>query len=127
MCPSAPTASPKALGVVALSAQSGQSGILKGRLGVRAEMPLIAGVPTTASALLAWQHAVGDLTPQSTLSFTSGSLPFSVSGAALAPMRWGAGLSGRLGEAVEVSLSYAGQWAANANESAVKGALIWRF
>lgn len=118
-------------GVAALAAQSGQSGILNSRLGVRAEMPLpaIAGVPTTASALLAWQHAVGDLTPQSTLSFTGGSLPFTVSGAPLAAdaMVVGAGLSGRLGEAVEVSLSYAGQWAANANENAVKGALTWRF
>ncbi len=118
-------------GAAALSARSSQSGILNSRLGVRTEVPLpvIAGVPTTASASLAWQHAVGDLTPQSTLSFTSGSLPFTVAGAPLAAdaVVVGAGLSGRLGEAVEVSLSYAGQWAANANENAVKGALIWRF
>lgn len=119
------------IGAAALAAQSGQSGILNSRLGVRAEVPLpmVAGMPVTASASLAWQHAAGDLTPQSTLSFAAGSLPFTVSGAPLAAdaVVMGAGLSGRLGEAVEVSLSYAGQWAANANENAVKGAFLWRF
>ncbi|MFG1422207.1 autotransporter family protein [Roseixanthobacter liquoris] len=119
------------LGAAALTAQSDTFGMLSSSMGVRAAMVLPApGVaPLTLSGTLGWQHAYGDIAPSATLAFSSGSLPFTVSGAPLArdALLVGAGLSAKMGERMAFGIFYSGQLASDVSENALKGSLTWSF
>ncbi|MFG1428154.1 autotransporter family protein [Roseixanthobacter glucoisosaccharinicivorans] len=119
------------LGAAALTAQSGTFDTLSTSLGVRAALVLPAPglAPMTLSGTLGWQHAYGYLAPTATLAFSSGSLPFTVSGAPLArdALLVGAGLSAKMGESMAFGIFYSGQLASDVSENAVKGSLTWTF
>lgn len=81
-------------------------------LGLRGSLPLadVAGIPLTTQGSLAWQHALGNDTPDSRLAFT-GSDSFQVRGAAMERDSAVAqlGVQARLNSATSVGLTYSGR------------------
>nr|WP_281493660.1 autotransporter domain-containing protein [Ancylobacter koreensis] len=82
-------------------------------LGIRMEKDITLG--TAAARLrgaLGWQHAFGDITPEATQSFASGSVPFTVTGVPIAEdaALVEAGLDVMLTDAVTLGASYSGQF-----------------
>lgn len=72
---------------------------------------------------LGWRHAFGDLTPTQTLSFLSGSSPFSVEGLPIArnALVVEAGIEMEIQERMGLSVVYDGDLATDAQSHAVKG------
>ncbi|WP_334507686.1 autotransporter domain-containing protein [Bradyrhizobium sp. AZCC 1693] len=77
----------------------------------------------------AWQHALGDVTPVTTLAFTSGGTAFEIAGAPLArdSALLEAGADLYLNAQTTLGILYQGQVARNAEEHAVRGRLAVRF
>ncbi len=125
------TPGPGLNGPSALNAQASSFDTLFTTLGLRASTVLALGAapPVTLSGTVGWQHAFGDQTPTTTLSFSAGSLPFTVAGAPLAQdaLVLGVGLGAKLGESLDLSIAYSGQLASSSTENAVKGTLAWKF
>ncbi len=81
-------------------------------------------------ASIAWQYAFGDLTPEASLSFADASdLAFTTAGAPIAQNAAliDAGVDLQVGKALRLGLSYYGQLASEAQQSAIRGNLTWRF
>ncbi len=117
-------------GAAALRAQSAQFDTTTSTLGLKARTTALLGAtPVSVSGTIGWQHAFGDLTPTTSFVFNAGSLPFTVGGAPLAAdaLVLSAGVSTALSEHLDLSLIYAGQFAGNVTENALKGSLAWRF
>ncbi|MEP9369321.1 autotransporter domain-containing protein [Xanthobacter sp. VNH20] len=121
----------ESLGAAMLSGRASDFDTLSTVLGLRGSTALQLGAapPLTVSGSLGWQHAFGDLAPTTTLAFAGAPVPFTVAGAPIAQdaLVVGAGLSAKLGEAVDLGISYNGQLGSNVTENAVKGNFIWRF
>ncbi|MFG1427911.1 autotransporter outer membrane beta-barrel domain-containing protein [Roseixanthobacter glucoisosaccharinicivorans] len=121
----------ESLGAAMLSGRASDFDTLSTVLGLRgsSELRLGAAPPLTLSGTLGWQHAFGDLAPTTTMAFAGAPIPFTVTGAPLAEdaLVVGAGLSAKLGEAVDLGIFYNGQLGSNITENAVKGNFTWRF
>jgi uncharacterized protein with beta-barrel porin domain len=69
------------------------------------------------------------VTPEALLAFRAGGAPFAIAGVAIArdSLVTEAGLDFDIAYNVKLGLAYAGQFAENAQDHAVKGNLLWRF
>ncbi len=119
-------------GASALSGASGNTDVGYTTLGIRvaAQRRLGNGMVLVPRASLAWQYAFGDLDPTAAMSFADASdIAFNVAGAPIAQNAAliDAGLDLAVSEAVRVGLSYYGQLSSEAQESAVRGTLTWKF
>jgi len=119
-------------GASALSGASGNADVGYTTLGIRmaARRVLGDGVVLVPRASLAWQYAFGDLTPEASLSFADASdLAFTVAGAPIAQNAAliDAGIDLEINRALRIGLSYYGQLSSEAQDSAVRGNLTWKF
>ncbi|WP_371345259.1 autotransporter-associated beta strand repeat-containing protein [Ancylobacter sp. IITR112] len=99
-------------------------------LGLRGGQAIdVNGVPITASFTLGWQHAFGDTVPAAVMSFVTGSAPFYIEGAPIAPdtFVFGGGLAYELNPNTRLGLRYDGQIASSAQQNAISGGLQIRF
>jgi outer membrane autotransporter protein len=76
-----------------------------------------------------WQHAYGDLTPDAALAFASTGAGFVITGVPLAPdsALIDIGLDLNLDSNISLGVSYAGQFASEVQDNAVKGRFTWLF
>ncbi len=118
-------------GGAALTGASSNFDTLSTTLGVRGQVPLalMGGIPVMLNGTLGWQHAYGNLTPTTTLAFTSGSTPFTAYGAPLASdaVIAALGLSAQVSANLSLSIAYGGQLSSDVMENAVKGSFVWSF
>ncbi|HEV2557460.1 MAG TPA: autotransporter domain-containing protein [Microvirga sp.] len=99
-------------------------------LGLRAEMPLMAGIPLVVRGMVGWRQAYGELSPEAVLAFQSApESPFRVAGIPVdrTALAVEAGLDWQASDAVTLSVSYAGQVGSRAHDQALKGKLEVRF
>ncbi|OYX14558.1 MAG: hypothetical protein B7Z15_03560 [Rhizobiales bacterium 32-66-8] len=99
-------------------------------LGVRAIQSVALGSGLlTARGSLAWQYAFGELNPQATLAFASGSTPFTVTGAPLGrnAALIGVALDYRASSALSVGVAYSGAVSDVGQDHAVSGRLSLSF
>jgi outer membrane autotransporter protein len=113
-------------GAAALTGQDENSGVTFTTLGVRASTQVSAVM--SARGTLGWQHAFGDTTPTSDLSFTGGSA-FTVAGV---PIQRDAavieaGVDFTITPSATFGLSYNGQFASDANDQSVHANLNVKF
>ncbi|MGQ9367163.1 autotransporter outer membrane beta-barrel domain-containing protein [Azospirillum sp. A39] len=116
-------------GEAALAGDDGRSAATVGTLGLRAARAVSAGDATVRlHGMAGWRHAAGDVTPSAELAFAGGA-PFAVDGVPLArdAAVVEAGLAVRLGGAVDLALSYGGQFAEAAREHGARLGLTVRF
>ena len=98
-------------------------------VGLRGEINPIAAMPLTLRGLLGWRHAYGTSNPKAVLSFASGSLPFTVSGAPIARdaamveviVDW------RATSALTIGVSYSGQLSSKVQDHSLKGNILYKF
>jgi outer membrane autotransporter protein len=78
---------------------------------------------------VAWLHAFDEMTPGATLAFATTGIGFDVAGVPLAEdsVLLDAGLDFALSNRVSAGISYAGQYADDVSDNAVKGRLTWLF
>ena len=118
-------------GAAALTANSASFDTTYSVLGGRIshEFDLGDGAVLTASGRLGWQHAFGDVTPATSLSFTGTFTPFSVAGVPInqnaALVEVGIGYSPL--PSVTLGIYYAGQLAPNAQENSLNGTVGFKF
>jgi len=76
-----------------------------------------------------WQHAYGDLTPDAALAFASTGVGFVITGVPLASdsALIDIGLDLNLDSNITLGVSYAGQFASEVQDNAVKGRFTWLF
>lgn len=116
-------------GPAALTSAGGKEAITYTSLGARGALPVTVGsLRAVVRGSLAWQHAFGDTTPESTFSF-SGSQAFTVAGAPVATdaALVEAGLDIAFAPGMTLSAFYSGQLAETAQENMVKGGFTLRF
>lgn len=116
-------------GVAALLARPETNAVTFATLGLRAEMRFdLAGTAATLNGTLGWRHASGDVTPLSFQGF-AGSTPFSIAGVPIArnALILGTGLSTKVGQNVELEVSYRGQLAKDAADHAFNAKLVVPF
>lgn len=89
----------------------------------------VGGMMLAPRLSAAWQHALGDVTPVSTLSFASGGTAFEIAGAPLArdSALLEAGADLHLNAQTTLGVLYQGQVARNAEDHAIRGRLAVRF
>jgi subtilase-type serine protease len=77
---------------------------------------------------LGWRHAFGDVTEVARNAFAGGTA-FTIDGVPLAnnALAIQAGFDMALGGQLALSLGYTGQYAANARDNGIQGALRWSF
>lgn len=112
-------------GDAALSGDAGSTATAFTTLGFRLEHGLtLGGIDGTLSGMLGWRHAFGDTTPESIHAFT-GSDSFLIAGVPIAPDAAviEAGLDLNLAPGATLGVSYAGQFAADARDHAIKASL----
>jgi outer membrane autotransporter protein len=118
-------------GLAALVGSSASDDIGYSTLGARIAtgVPLQNGMMLTPRASLAWQHALGDVTPGATLAFQSLGSAFSMSGVPLArdAALVESGVDLNINTSVTIGVSYVGQLSDRVNDHSVKGNLSWRF
>jgi outer membrane autotransporter protein len=87
------------------------------------------GMAVTPRALVAWQHAFGDVVPAASLAFAAGGTPFTISGVPIArdAAFVEAGFDMRIAPRVTLGIAYAGELATNAQDHSVKGTFMWKF
>jgi outer membrane autotransporter protein len=118
-------------GIAALSGSSVGENIGYSWAGLRVAtaVPLANGTVLVPRGSLQWQHAFGDVTPTSALSFQGTGAGFSVAGlpiASNAALVEG-GLDWRFSPQAKLGVSYQGELAAQAQTHTVKGAFTWNF
>ncbi|SDP68182.1 autotransporter domain-containing protein [Phyllobacterium sp. OV277] len=117
-------------GATALSGFSGSTEATTSTLGLRASRQFHLGDTTTmtAKAMVAWQHAMGDTTPEAKLAFAGGT-PFSVEGLPIAKdaLALEAGLDFNLSRNTSLGISYRGQIADHMNDHSIKADLSIKF
>lgn len=100
-----------------------------GDLGAAGEVTLPTSFPLTASALVGWRHAYGDVTPTALVAFRGSASPFTVAAvpvdrdAFLAE----AGLGWAVSPNFSLDVSYSGQYGERGRDNAVKAKLEARF
>jgi subtilase-type serine protease len=118
------------VGSVGLKSQSGNNNNLFTTLGVRVQGDIPTGDNSrlTARGMLGWRHAFGDVSPETELTFASGSA-FSVEGSPLARDAFivEAGIDYSLTKAITLGVSYSGQISSAVQAHGVRGDLVWRF
>jgi subtilase-type serine protease len=117
-------------GTAGLIARSANQDAVLTTIGLRAETVVaeIASAAITARGMVGWQHAFGDVSPETTFAFAGGT-PFNVEGAPLArdALVLDAGLSIAATANFNASLSYTGQIAKGSVNQGVRGDLTWKF
>lgn len=114
----------------ALSFNGGSMDTLYTTLGLRAGTSLSVGGRTLSpSFTLGWQHAFGDTTPETVMTYAVGSAPFTIAGVPIASDAavLGAVLTYDLAPQASLSVRYDGQIASNASQNAVTGQFQMRF
>jgi outer membrane autotransporter protein len=99
-------------------------------LGLRAAKTMVWGEKEITPHLsVAWLHAFDEMTPGATLAFATTGIGFDVAGVPLAEdsVLLDAGLDFALSNRVSAGISYAGQYADDVSDNAVKGRLTWLF
>jgi fibronectin-binding autotransporter adhesin len=118
-------------GIAALSGASAKDNIGYSWLGVRAAsaVPLANGTVLVPRATLQWQHAFGDVTPNTALAFQATGTAFTVAGIPIArdAALVEAGFDWRFSPQARLGAFYQGELAAHAQTHAVKGAFTWGF
>ena len=117
-------------GAAALSVSTSGMDTVYSTLGVRMATTLqLWGSTLTPRATIGWQHAFGDTTPGSTMQFTGGTTPFSVSGVPIAEdaLLLEAGLSYALSDKATLGASYTSQFAATAAQNAFTAQFSLKF
>ena len=118
-------------GPAALTANSASFDTTYSVLGARIShlFDLGDGGALTASGRLGWQHAFGDVTPATSLSFTGTTTPFSVAGVPInqnaAIVEVGLGYSPL--PDISLGLYYAGQLGSDAQENSINGTIGFKF
>jgi outer membrane autotransporter protein len=95
-------------------------------LGVRAEMPILVGLPLVARGMLGWQHVFGDVTPTSVQAFASApGSTFTVAGAPIATdsLMAEAGFDWQMRPDTTLGLYYSGAVGSRDEDQAIKGRL----
>lgn len=113
----------------ALSGKDRSSDTTFTTLGLRASSEFMLGsMVATARGGIGWQHAFGDVTPETSLAFASGP-SFTVRGAPIAENAAviEAGLDMNLGKAATLGLTYQGQLASDVQEHGLNAKLSVRF
>ncbi|WP_426437441.1 autotransporter domain-containing protein [Bradyrhizobium genosp. P] len=99
-------------------------------MGLRASQALAISdaVTLTARGMLGWNHAFGDVTPQSRLALAGGQ-SFAISGLPIAreAARIEAGVDFGITKSTTIAVSYTGQLASQVYDNAVKADLTIRF
>ena len=114
----------------ALSVNVGGQDTFYTTLGLRAATSLsVMGHTLTPSLTLGWQHAFGDITPVSTMSFLGGPTAFQVEGVPIAENTAiiGAGLAYSLSNLATIQVNYSGQIAAEASQNAFTAQFSLKF
>lgn len=90
---------------------------------------LTNGMSLTPRASVAWQYALGDVTPTAALAFQSTGANFMVAGVPLArnAALVEGGLDLRVTPQASVGIAYVGQLADRVQDHSVKGSFTWRF
>lgn len=117
-------------GVAALTGASQTQDNTFSTLGLRASQSVALGSGVlTARGSLAWQYAFGDVTPQATIAFASGSAPFTVAGAPIGrnAALLGVGLDYRVSSSLSVGIAYSGAFSDVGQDNAVNGRLSLAF
>jgi outer membrane autotransporter protein len=118
-------------GPAALSGTGNNETVGYSTLGLRmaTAYQLAGGMVLMPRATLAWQHAIGEVTPSAALAFRDTGVAFAVAGVPLArdSALVEAGLDLRVTPSARLGLSYAGELAGHAQDHAVKGSFTWNF
>lgn len=116
-------------GSAALSAEGATDDAMLTTIGVRwwANLP-IDQMPISASGMLGWRHAEGDLSPSARLAF-AGASPFTIAGVPIArdALVVEAGISARLSKSARLAITYLGEFGDGARSSAGRANLIVDF
>ncbi len=113
----------------ALQSRAGNTDTTFSTLGLRAATDLSwKGGSATVRGVIGWQHAYGDITPTSRVSFAQGT-PFTISGVPIAKDAAivGAGLDLHLSPRLTAGLAFNGQFGGGANDQTVSGTLRYAF
>jgi outer membrane autotransporter protein len=117
-------------GIAALAGAASSLDAGYSTLGLRvASSASFSDMEMTPRFSLAWQHAFGEITPAATLAFVSTGIGFGVLGVPIAEdsALLDAALDLALSPAATLELSYSGQLASEARDSAINGHFSWRF
>jgi subtilase-type serine protease len=115
--------------IAALSSEDSTDSNLFSTIGLRVNSQIeAASSPTFVHAMVGWQHAMRDVTPETTLAMTSGA-SFSSPGVAIAKdaLALDVGVDVALTEKSAFRASYSGQFADNSRDHAFKVGLDVRF
>ncbi|WP_043611084.1 autotransporter domain-containing protein [Ensifer sp. ZNC0028] len=116
-------------GSAALSAEGATDDAMLTTIGLRwwAVLP-VDQMPVSASGMLGWRHAEGDLSPSARLAFAGGS-PFTIAGVPIArdALVVEAGISARLSQSARLAITYLGEFGDGARSSAGRANLIVDF
>jgi outer membrane autotransporter protein len=118
-------------GVSALTGTGNRDDVGYSTLGVRAATNYLLqnGMMLTPRASVAWQHALGILTPTASLAFASTGAGFNVTGVPLArdAALVEAGGDLQVTAQAKVGIAYTGQLANSVHDHSVKGNFTWQF
>lgn len=118
-------------GLAALGVSASTTADTLTTLGVRGQAPIAFAGPWTVvgRGSLGWQHAFGDTTPQSLMSFAAASSPFTIAGVPIARdmVLVETGIDAAAWNNVLVSLIYSGRLANDASAHAAKANLTVKF
>ncbi|KAA0970710.1 autotransporter domain-containing protein [Aureimonas fodinaquatilis] len=98
-------------------------------LGLRASHSIVAGeIPVTFMGMVGWRHAFGDIDPQATLAFDTGS-PFTTVGTPIAKDAavLEVGFDAAISESATFGVSYSGQFGDGSTEQGVNARLKFAF
>jgi len=117
-------------GADALTSGSSDQQVGYTSLGIRTATTMAVGSGTVAPHLtVAWQHALSDVTPQTTLAFLATGADFTVHGVPLArdSALIDAGIDAAVGSNISFGLAYIGQLSGRAQDQAIMGRVVMRF
>jgi fibronectin-binding autotransporter adhesin len=115
-------------GAAALRVLSSDQTLGFATLGLRAEAQ-IGAMPLFARAMLGWRHGFGELTPQASTAFATGTTPAQVFAARIdrEALVAEAGLDWRISQATALGLTYSAAIGERARDHALKGRVEMRF
>ncbi|MCG8909304.1 autotransporter domain-containing protein [Pseudomonas sp. DP-17] len=117
-------------GAAALTAKSQNSDATFSTLGLRGSTQFQVGKTTAkVSGSLGWRHAFGDVTPDSTFAYDSGSTPFHIAGVPIARNAAvvDTGLDFTVGKNTSIGVSYNGQYGDGVTDSGVRANFKLKF
>jgi outer membrane autotransporter protein len=117
-------------GPAALNGRGNSDSVGYGTLGARAATMYVLqnGMALMPRASVAWQHALGDVTPAATLAF-GGVGAFGIAGVPIArdAALVSAGADLRIAPRTSVGFAYVGELAGNAHDQSIKGNFTLKF